>query len=556
MTIKLRLTASFLLFFCLSGLSVGLAGLGLWRTTGTLDTLIHRDFGYVRAGDRLIAAQLEFDIALHNYVLAGDPEEREGYAAELSDLRREQADIVAGLEATIDADGLEKLDLFRDLGAGANEVADEVMRLLQAEGRDAALAYLTRESQIALFDARIVLADFRDGYAALMEEATDEAVGSTHSTLVALAALVAAALLIGVLVAAHLMWTIGRGLNRALAVSQRVAAGDLTSTTAVSGRDEISHLLAANDAMVVRLREIVTAVAAASRLLSEGGERIARSAQRLSQRANEQAESTALASASVEEMAASIQQTADNAQQTEQLAASAAGEAAEGGRAVVEAADAMQRIAERILVLQEIARRTDLLALNAAVEAARAGEHGRGFSVVASEVRKLAENSRTAAVEVSDLSQSTADLAGRANGVISHLVPRIQQTSSYVSEISDASHEISAGAQQVAGAIGRLDETTRQNFAAAKDLAEEAEHLLDQAKLLDEAVSYFRLEDADGSAPAAPEPAEHPAAPDTAPDTGPDPATGESGAPFGQDPRERRGARRRIGALAIGSNLG
>ena len=496
MTIKARLTASFLLFFCLAGASVGLAGLGLLKSIATMDTLIHRDFAYVRAGERLIAAQLEFDVALHNYVTSEAADERKDFATEMEDLRKEQADIIAGLLTTIDELGAEKLQFFQSLESTASQAADEAIRLADQGDTPAALGLLTTASRSALLDVKVALIDFRDGYADLMSTASDEAAEEARLTMMRLAALIVAALVIGTIASVNVMLRISRGLKQALALSQRVAAGDLGETAVVKGRDEFSRLLEANNAMVLKLREIVTSVSAAAAQLTGGGMRIAENSRRLSMRASEQADSTGTASASVEEMAASIRQTADNAGQTERMASNAATDAAQGGRAVVEAADAMQVIADRILVLQEIARRTDLLALNAAVEAARAGEHGRGFAVVAAEVRKLAESSRSAAIEVSDLSRSTAAVAGRANDTIARLVPEIERTSGFVSEISEASRELTTGAQQVATAIERLDDATRQNFSASEELASEADRLLEQARVLDDVIAYFRLGDA------------------------------------------------------------
>ena len=141
------------------------------------------------------------------------------------------------------------------------------------------------------------------------------------------------------------------------------------------------------------------------------------------------------------------------------------------------AVQAMQTIAEKITIVQEIARQTDLLALNAAVEAARAGEHGRGFAVVASEVRKLAERSQTAAHEIGALSGQTVSVAQQAGEMLTKLVPDIKKTAQLVDEISAACREQDVGAGQVNQAIQQLDQVIQQNAGASEELSATSEEL-------------------------------------------------------------------------------
>ena len=191
-------------------------------------------------------------------------------------------------------------------------------------------------------------------------------------------------------------------------------------------------------------------------------------------------------------MTANIRQNADNATQTEKIAIQAADDARQGGAAVSETVAAMQQIAERIQIVEEIARQTNLLALNAAIEAARAGEHGKGFAVVAAEVRKLAERSQLAAGEINELSTSSVAVAERAGQLLTQILPNIEKTSELVQEISAASKEQDAGADQIARSIQQLDSVIQLNASSSEELAGTAEELASQAAQLAEMISFFQ----------------------------------------------------------------
>ncbi len=172
---------------------------------------------------------------------------------------------------------------------------------------------------------------------------------------------------------------------------------------------------------------------------------------------NAQTLATSAASSAMEEMAANIAQNADNAVRTEKVAAHASRNAEQTRQSVNEAVGSIRIIAEKIRIIQEIARQTDLLALNAAIEAARAGQHGKGFAVVASEVRKLAERSQVAATDIGTLSSTTLKLSEQASRMLADLMPDIDKTTELVREISSACGEQNIGAQQINEALHKLN---------------------------------------------------------------------------------------------------
>jgi len=283
-------------------------------------------------------------------------------------------------------------------------------------------------------------------------------------------------------------------LNSAVAVSNRLAGGDLTVAVVITGNDEVGQLLSAMKNMVETMKGVVADVRTAADNVASGSQQFSAGSEQMSQGTTEQAASAEEVSSSVEEMNVTIRQNADNARQTEKIALKSAEDALESGKAVSESVSAMKEIASRISIIEEIARQTNLLALNAAIEAARAGEHGKGFAVVASEVRKLAERSQTAAGEISRLSVSSVEVAEHAGSMLAKLVPDIQKTSQLVQEISASSKEQAGGADQINSAIQQLNQVIQQNAGAAEEMASTAEELSSQAEQLQSTISFFKVD--------------------------------------------------------------
>ena len=297
------------------------------------------------------------------------------------------------------------------------------------------------------------------------------------------------------------MTTMTGNLRNTADVANKIAAGDLMITPKpLSDKDTLGLAL---ESMVERLRGVVADAISASENVSAGSQQLSASSEQVSQGATEQAASAEEASASMEEMAANIKQNADNAAQTEKIARQSAKDAEASGDAVNRAVSAMRTIAEKISIVQEIARQTDLLALNAAVEAARAGEHGKGFAVVASEVRKLAERSQSAAAEISGMSGDTVKAAQEAGEMLTRLVPDIRKTAELVSEITAACREQDIGASQINEAIQQLDKVTQQNAGASEQMSATSEELAAQAEELQTSIAFFKVEDQRGSKVAA-----------------------------------------------------
>jgi methyl-accepting chemotaxis protein len=283
-------------------------------------------------------------------------------------------------------------------------------------------------------------------------------------------------------------------LKAAAAAIGKIAQGDFRTAIEARGQDEIGQMLFGMQEMSRSLSQIISEVRTGADALTSASAQLSATSQTVSQGTSEQASSVQETTASLEQMTASITQNAENSRQTEQMAVKGARDAEASEKAVKETAIAMNDIAEKVSIIEEIAYQTNLLALNAAIEAARAGEHGKGFAVVASEVRKLAERSQAAAKEISSLAVSSVKVAETAGSLLSRLTPAIRKTSDLVQEVAAASAEQASGVTQIGRAMGQVEQVTQRNASASEELASTAEEVSSQAEALKQTMAFFHID--------------------------------------------------------------
>ena len=260
--------------------------------------------------------------------------------------------------------------------------------------------------------------------------------------------------------------------------------------------DEIGEIGRTARTLSGQLVHVISRVSASANELADKAGVISSTSMDLSSRTLEQAASTQNIAQAVADMSDAITETSRNAEETSRLARQAVADTRSGGETITQAVDSIKDIAKKITVIEKIASNTNLLALNAAIEAARVGEAGKGFAVVAGEVRRLAENSRASAADISALSAHTVKMTDSAVSVLDTIITEVDKTEKLMLEIEESNRSQESGTQAIRHTIDELSTVVQQNASFSEQLAAMAEELSAQSHGLLEVIDFFKIDDA------------------------------------------------------------
>lgn len=465
-------------------------------------------------GNTAVAFQ-NFKVYVRDFMVDKGSEDRSKYVAKIKEYDVILADNMKLFETTIKSEEIKaEFKILEEVIGKWIPIREKMISLSLSNQEDQAVILLRTEGVPLTLAVQASI----DKLVALSEvfssQIADDNSASANRSILIMAILVIIGMVVAVALGIYIARIISKPVRDLVAVSEKMALGDLNVDIQISSKDEIGALSAAFSTMVDSINEVLTNINVSSEQVASGSRQVSDSSQALSHGTTEQASSIEQLTASMEEISAQTKQNAINANQANEISIAAVENATQGNnqmkemlKAMEEINDSSANISKIIKVIDEIAFQTNILALNAAVEAARAGQHGKGFAVVAEEVRNLAARSANAAKETTAMIEGSikkvdagTKIATATADALNKIVEGVAKAGTLVANIANASNEQATGISQVNQGIALVSEVTQTNSATSEESAAASEELSSQAELLKEMVGKFKLKQS-GSAP-------------------------------------------------------
>ncbi|UPA10814.1 methyl-accepting chemotaxis protein [Borrelia parkeri] len=288
-------------------------------------------------------------------------------------------------------------------------------------------------------------------------------------------------------------------LNLVRKLVKEIVQGNLDKDYVINDKYNYSDELGSLGLQIVKMRDAISdsivSVLKNISYVNKVSVEVANSSQNLSSSALQQASTLEEMTANIEQISSGVEMSVTHSRETEEIALITNENAQIGGKAVEESVVAMQSIVEKVSVIEEIARKTNLLALNAAIEAARAGDEGKGFAVVASEIRKLADLSKESALEIGELVEENSRLATEAGLIFKDMLPEIEKTTNLVKKIFEGSYKQNDQIIQFKEALDQVGEVVQASASSSEELSSMADRMLEKAQELKQVISFFKVKD-------------------------------------------------------------
>ncbi|OJX28332.1 MAG: hypothetical protein BGO74_15800 [Burkholderiales bacterium 68-12] len=511
-----RLTLSFTVVIAFMALVSILASLRIQGLNAEIEALVKDRYPKTNVANHIKDQINEISRSMLGVLIMTNPAQVKAEIEHIGKIDAANNEAIAQLERIItDEQGRALLKAIIEIRDKFRPLQADFVKLVQEDAKDEAqLKYLfsMRPLQKRYFDALDGFVQYQNSQ---MESAGDVSAQVARQTVLLITVLAVAAAVASAVVGLLVTRSIVTPLNHAVAVTRRVAAGDLTSAIEAGAQDEVGRMMQGLRHMNDSLRQLVSEVHSSSHTIASDAQEIAADNSLLNDRTQEQAQLLQETASALHDLTAIVHHSADSTQEAGRLSTTASDVAERGGQVVAQVVQTMgaihgssRKIADIIGVIDGIAFQTNILALNAAVEAARAGEQGRGFAVVASEVRSLAQRSATAAKEIKQLiDDSVANvenghrLAGQAGSTMTEVVESVQRVNTIMGEITRAHQEQNSSIARVNQSIGHLEEVTQHNAAMVEKAAQSAQSMHNEAHHLATAIRRFKL-GAEGPVPA------------------------------------------------------